>query len=217
MENNRLLKGILFELGSHIYSNMTEKGKKNFLKACENMLCLEYMLNNYNKDNIIKAIIAIETIGETTKEREIEKLLDKSAARNYHENLARTLGKVSKYNKKIITNFLTISIDSLEINPYIYGVGETFNTDEMLYLEETTINAILERLLKILKQKRSNRDMALTAMVKIFKTLEEQKYDIDKKLFKRMVEDIKVLIEEEFDDKFKLKLLNGFSKMIDVK
>ena len=217
LENNRLLKGILFELGSHIYSNMTEKGKKNFLKACENMLCLEYMLNNYNKDNIIKAIIAIETIGETTKEREIEKLLDKSAARNYHENLARTLGKVSKYNKKIITNFLTISIDSLEINPYIYGVGETFNTDEMLYLEEITINAILERLLKILKQKRSNRDMALTAMVKIFKTLEEQKYDIDKKLFKRIVEDIKVLIEEEFDDKFKLKLLNGFSKMIDVK
>lgn len=44
-----------------------------------------------------------------------------------------------------------------------------------------------------------------------------KEYDIDKKLFKRMVEDIKVLIEEEFDDKFKLKLLNGFSKMIDVK
>lgn len=217
LENNRLLKGILFELGSHIYSNMTEKGKKNFLKACENMLCLEYMLNNYNKDNIIKAIIAIETIGETTKEREIEKLLDKSAARNYHENLARTLGKVSKYNNKIISNFLTISIDSLEINPYIYGVGETFNTDEMLYLEETIINNILEKLLKILKQKKSNRDMALTAMTKIFKTLEEQKYDIDERLFKRMVADIKILIEEEFDDKFKLKLLNGFSKMIDVK
>ena len=32
-----------------------------------------------------------------------------------------------------------------------------------------------------------------------------------------MVADIKILIEEEFDDKFKLKLLNGFSKMIDIK
>lgn len=217
LENNRLLKGILFDLGSQIYDSMSTNGKKNFVKACENMLCLEYMLNNYNKDNIIRAIIALERIGDTNKEREIEKLLDKSAARNYHENLARALAKISKYNKKIITNFLTISIDSLEINPYIYGIGETFNTDEMLYLEESTINAILERLLKILKQKRANRDMALTAMIKIFKNLEEQKYDIDERLFKRMVADIKVLIEEEFDDKFKLKLLNGFSKMIDVK
>ena len=217
LENNRLLKGILFDLGSQIYDSMSANGKKNFVKACENMLCLEYMLNNYNKDNIIRAIIALERIGDTNKEREIEKLLDKSAARNYHENLARALAKISKYNKKIITNFLTISIDSLEINPYIYGIGETFNTDEMLYLEESTINAILERLLKILKQKRSNRDMALTAMVKIFNNLEEQKYDIDERLFKRMVADIKILIEEEFDDKFKLKLLNGFSKMIDVK
>lgn len=217
LENHRLLKGILFDLGSQIYDFMSTNGKKNFVKACENMLCLEYMLNNYNKDNIIKAIIALERIGETNKEKEIEKLLDKSAARNYHENLARALAKISKYNKKIITNFLTISVESLEINPYIYGIGETFNTDEMLYLEESTINAILERLLKILKQKRANRDMALTAMIKIFKNLEEQKYDIDERLFKRMVADIKVLIEEEFDDKFKTKLLNGFSKMIDVK
>lgn len=217
LENNRLLKGILFDLGSQIYDSMSTNGKKNFVKACENMLCLEYMLNNYNKDNITKAIIALERIGETNKEKEIEKLLDKSAARNYHENLARALAKISKYNKKIITNFLTISVESLEINPYIYGIGETFNTDEMLYLEESTINAILERLLKILKQKRANRDMALTAMIKIFKNLEEQKYDIDERLFKRMVADIKVLIEEEFDDKFKTKLLNGFSKMIDVK
>lgn len=217
LENHRLLKGILFDLGSQIYDSMSTNGKKNFVKACENMLCLEYMLNNYNKDNIIKAIIALERIGETNKEKEIEKLLDKSAARNYHENLARALAKISKYNKKIITNFLTISVESLEINPYIYGIGETFNTDEMLYLEESTINAILERLLKILKQKRANRDMALTAMIKIFKNLEEQKYDIDERLFKRMVADIKVLIEEEFDDKFKIKLLNGFSKMIDVK
>ena len=217
LENHRLLKGILFDLGSQIYDSMSNNGKKNFVKACENMLCLEYMLNNYNKDNITKAIIALERIGETNKEKEIEKLLDKSAARNYHENLARALAKISKYNKKIITNFLTISVESLEINPYIYGIGETFNTDEMLYLEESTINAILERLLKILKQKRANRDMALTAMIKIFKNLEEQKYDIDERLFKRMVADIKVLIEEEFDDKFKTKLLNGFSKMIDVK
>lgn len=217
LENHRLLKGILFDLGSQIYDSMSTNGKKNFVKACENMLCLEYMLNNYNKDNIIKAIIALERIGETNKEKEIEKLLDKSAARNYHENLARALAKISKYNKKIITNFLTISVESLEINPYIYGIGETFNTDEMLYLEESTINAILERLLKILKQKRANRDMALTAMIKIFKNLEEQKYDIDERLFKRMVADIKVLIEEEFDDKFKTKLLNRFSKMIDVK
>ena len=217
LENHRLLKGILFDLGSQIYDSMSTNGKKNFVKACENMLCLEYMLNNYNKDNITKAIIALERIGETNKEKEIEKLLDKSAARNYHENLARALAKISKYNKKIITNFLTISVESLEINPYIYGIGETFNTDEMLYLEESTINAILERLLQILKQKRANRDMALTAMIKIFKNLEEQKYDIDERLFKRMVADIKVLIEEEFDDKFKTKLLNGFSKMIDVK
>lgn len=217
LENHRLLKGILFDLGSQIYDSMSTNGKKNFVKACENMLCLEYMLNNYNKDNITKAIIALERIGETNKEKEIEKLLDKSAARNYHENLARALAKISKYNKKIITNFLTISVESLEINPYIYGIGETFNTDEMLYLEESTINAILERLLKILKQKRANRDMALTAMIKIFKNLEEQKYDIDERLFKRMVADIKVLIEEEFDDKFKTKLLNGFSKVIDVK
>ena len=217
LENHRLLKGILFDLGSQIYDSMSTNGKKNFVKACENMLCLEYMLNNYNKDNIIKAIIALERIGETNKEKEIEKLLDKSAARNYHENLARALAKISKYNKKIITNFLTISVESLEINPYIYGIGETFNTDEILYLEESTINAILERLLKILKQKRANRDMALTAMIKIFKNLEEQKYDIDERLFKRMVADVKVLIEEEFDDKFKTKLLNGFSKMIDVK
>ena len=217
LENHRLLKGILFDLGSQIYDSMSTNGKKNFVKAYENMLCLEYMLNNYNKDNITKAIIALERIGETNKEKEIEKLLDKSAARNYHENLARALAKISKYNKKIITNFLTISVESLEINPYIYGIGETFNTDEMLYLEESTINAILERLLKILKQKRANRDMALTAMIKIFKNLEEQKYDIDERLFKRMVADIKVLIEEEFDDKFKTKLLNGFSKMIDVK
>ena len=217
LENHRLLKGILFDLGSQIYDSMSTNGKKNFVKACENMLCLEYMLNNYNKDNITKAIIALERIGETNKEKEIEKLLAKSAARNYHENLARALAKISKYNKKIITNFLTISVESLEINPYIYGIGETFNTDEMLYLEESTINAILERLLKILKQKRANRDMALTAMIKIFKNLEEQKYDIDERLFKRMVADIKVLIEEEFDDKFKTKLLNGFSKMIDVK
>lgn len=217
LENHRLLKGILFDLGSQIYDSMSTNGKKNFVKACENMLCLEYMLNNYNKDNITKAIIALERIGETNKEKEIEKLLDKSAARNYHENLARALAKISKYNKKIITNFLTISVESLEINPYIYGIGETFNTDEMLYLEESTINAILERLLKILKQKRANRDMALTAMIKIFKNLEEQKYDIDERLFKRMVANIKVLIEEEFDDRFKTKLLNGFSKMIDVK
>ena len=217
LENHRLLKGILFDLGSQIYDSMSTNGKKNFVKACENMLCLEYMLNNYNKDNITKAIIALERIGETNKEKEIEKLLDKSAARNYHENLARALAKISKYNKKIITNFLTISVESLEINPYIYGIGETFNTDEILYLEESTINAILERLLKILKQKRANRDMALTAMIKIFKNLEEQKYDIDERLFKRIVADIKVLIEEEFDDKFKTKLLNGFSKMIDVK
>lgn len=217
LENHRLLKGILFDLGSQIYDSMSTNGKKNFVKACENMLCLEYMLNNYNKDNITKAIIALERIGETNKEKEIEKLLDKSAARNYHENLARALAKISKYNKKIITNFLTISVESLEINPYIYGIGETFNTDEMLYLKESTINAILERLLQTLKQKRANRDMALTAMIKIFKNLEEQKYDIDERLFKRMVADIKVLIEEEFDDKFKTKLLNGFSKMIDVK
>ena len=159
LENHRLLKGILFDLGSQIYDSMSTNGKKNFVKACENMLCLEYMLNNYNKDNITKAIIALERIGETNKEKEIEKLLDKSAARNYHENLARALAKISKYNKKIITNFLTISVESLEINPYIYGIGETFNTDEMLYLEESTINAILERLLKILKQKREFRGL----------------------------------------------------------
>ena len=89
--------------------------------------------------------------------------------------------------------------------------------ENLNYRYEIRIGEKEKKILDDLKQEGANRDMALTAMIKIFKNLEEQKYDIDERLFKRMVADVKVLIEEEFDDKFKTKLLNGFSKMIDVK
>lgn len=189
LDNTKILKGILFDLGANIFPHMTKQGQDSFMRACRGVINVNAMRNNLNKDSITKAIIALGEIGDYSSIPTLEKMISEPSARNYIVNIVRSLGKLSPDNSIIAQKFLNLSIDNAEIDPYIYGVGKSFSR-KISGRTDKEVKKIVEKLVKILKLEKQNKDMALLAIGEICSTLEDVEFKLEESFTEKIGKDL---------------------------
>lgn len=194
LDNSKILKGILFDLGANIFPYMSKQGQDSFMRACRNVVNVNAMRNNLNKDSITKAIIALGEIGDYSSIPTLEKMISEPNARNYIVNIVRTLGKISPDSDILAKRFMDISVDNIEIDPYIYGVGKSFSR-KVSGRTDSQVKKIVEKLMKILKLERQNKDMALLAIGEICNTLNGVEYKLDEKFTEKIGKELSVYIK----------------------
>lgn len=199
LDNSKVFKGILVELGANIYPHMSNQGKDIFLRACRGIVNVNAMGNNLNKDTITKAIIAIGETKDYCMISELEDLISDSFARNYIVNIVRTLGKLSADNDILAKKFLDLSLDNMEIDPYIYAIGKSFNR-RVSGRNDKEVEKIVEKLVKILYLEKNNRDMALLAIGEICSTLDEVEYKLDEKFIEKIGKELSTYIRNCEDE-----------------
>lgn len=185
LENHKLYKGYLFEIGVSIFTHMSDEGKNKFKSYCRDIVNINYMPNNFNKDNIIKAIIAIGEIQDTDSIKQIEKLILETRAKLYHTNLVRTLGKLSLDNNLISKKFLEMPTDNLELDSYIYAIGKSFSREQS-EKNDKEVEKIMSKLINIIKLEKSNKDMALVSLGEIGSSLDGIVKKIDEKVIEKI-------------------------------
>ena len=178
LANNKVLKGILIDLGINIYPNMSKRGQEEFVRSCKSIVNPSVMGNNLNKDTVTKAVVALGQIKDYSSVGILEKLINNGSARIYITNIVRALGELSPDNNILAKRFLELSMDNVEIDPYIYAVGKSFSR-EVSCRTDKEVKKIVEKLLKILKLKSQNKDMALVALGEICNTLNSVSYKLD--------------------------------------
>lgn len=194
LDNSKILKGILFDLGANIFPYMSKQGQDSFMRACRNVVNVNAMRNNLNKDSITKAIIALGEIGDYSSISTLEKMISEPSARNYIVNIVRTLGKLSPDSDILAKKFMDISVDNIEIDPYIYAVGKSFSR-KVSGRTDSQVKKIVEKLIKILKLERQNKDMALLAIGEICNTLSDVEYKLDEKFTEKIGKELSVYIK----------------------
>ena len=194
LDNSKILKGILFDLGANIFPYMSKQGQDSFMRACRNVVNVNAMRNNLNKDSITKAIIALGEIGDYSSIPILEKMISEPSARNYIVNIVRTLGKLSPDSDILAKKFMDISVDNIEIDPYIYAVGKSFSR-KVSERTDSQVKKIVEKLMKILKLERQNKDMALLAIGEICNTLNYVEYKLDEKFTEKIGKELSVYIK----------------------
>lgn len=209
LDNSKILKSVLFDLGTNIFPHMSKQGQDSFMRACRGVVNVNAMRNNLNKDSITKAIIALGEIGDYSSIPTFEKLINEASARNYIVNIVRTLGKISPDNNIIAQRFLDLSIDNVEIDPYIYAVGKSFSR-KVSGRVDNQIKKIVEKLMKILKLEKANKDMALLAIGEICNTLDEIEFKLDEKFIEKIGKELSIYkrncLEEAHRDRAELVL-----------
>lgn len=185
LDNSKIFRGILFDLGANIFPHMSKQGQEIFMRACRGAINTNAMMNNLNKDTITKAIIAIGEIGDYSSISTFEKLISDPCARNYIVNIVRTLGKLAPDNEILAKRFMDISIDNVEIDPYIYAVGKSFSR-KFSGRTDSEVKKIVEKLMKILKLEKQNKDMALLAIGEICNTLDDVQFKLDEKFIEKV-------------------------------
>lgn len=207
LDNSKILKSVLFDLGTNIFPHMSKQGQDSFMRACRGVVNVNAMRNNLNKDSITKAIIALGEIGDYSSISTFEKLINEASARNYIVNIVRTLGKISPDNNIIAQRFLDLSIDNVEIDPYIYAVGKSFSR-KVSGRVDNQIKKIVEKLMKILKLEKANKDMALLAIGEICNTLDEIEFKLDEKFIEKIGNELSIYkrncLEETHRDRAEL-------------
>lgn len=194
LDNSKILKGILFDLGANIFPYMSKQGQDSFMRACRNVVNVNAMRNNLNKDSITKAIIALGEIGDYSSIPTLEKMISEPNARNYIVNIVRTLGKISPDSDILAKRFMDISVDNIEIDPYIYAVGKSFSR-KVSGRTDSQVKKIVEKLMKILKLEKQNKDMALLAIGEICNTLNGVEYKLDEKFTEKIGKELSVYIK----------------------
>lgn len=194
LDNSKILKGILFDLGANIFPYMSKQGQDSFMRACRNVVNVNAMRNNLNKDSITKAIIALGEIGDYSSIPILEKMISEPSARNYIVNIVRTLGKLSPDSDILAKKFMDISVDNIEIDPYIYAVGKSFSR-KVSGRTDSQVKKIVEKLMKILKLEKQNKDMALLAIGEICNTLNGVEYKLDEKFTEKIGKELSVYIK----------------------
>ena len=204
LENSKLLKGYLFELGSAVYSEMTENEQEDFKKCCRSMIDLRYMSNGLNQNNIIKAAIALGEIKDYESVSLFEDILENRVNKAYVVNIARALGQLSFDSSFLSDKFLSLSENDLEISPYIYAIGKSFSRDVSLR-NDSTVERIAEKLLKIVKKEDANKDIALIALGNICDSSEEVKCKLEDTFIEKIGKELALYIKEILDENFKEK------------
>ena len=80
---------------------------------------------------------------------------------------------------------MDISIDNVEIDPYIYAVGKSFSR-KFSGRTDSEVKKIVEKLMKILKLEKQNKDMALLAIGEICNTLDDVQFKLDEKFIEKV-------------------------------
>lgn len=207
LENSAMLKGILIDIGTNIYPEMSESGKSEFRNLCLNMVNRIYMSNNNNKDNITKAIIALGNIGDEQCAKHLETFVGETCARNFIVNIVRAIGNLSPSNDLIAKNFLLYPEDSFDIGAYIYAVGKSFGR-EASGRADREVEKIAEKLLKIVKKEDANKDMAVVALGEICNALPETEYKLPEKFTEKigtkLADYVKTVNNDIYGDKVRL-------------
>lgn len=207
LENSAMLKGILIDIGISVYPFMTQAGKNEFKNICKNIVNEVYMLNNNNKDNITKGIIAIGNIGDKRCAGHLERFIGKSCANNYIVNIVRALGNLSPDNDLILDNFLFYPEDSFNIGAYVYAVGKSFGRGNSKRTDRE-IEKVAEKLLNIIRKEGPNKDMAVVALGEICNSFAEIEFRLSEKFTERigtqLAEYVKTVGDENYGDKVRL-------------
>lgn len=202
LDNSKILKGILFDLGANIFPHMTKQGQNSFIVACKGVINTTTMRNNLNKDSITKAIIALGEVKDYSSVSMFEKMISEPSARNYIVNIVRTLGKLSPDSDVLIKRFMELSVDNSEIDPYIYAVGKSFNR-KVSGRTDNQIKKIVEKLMKILKLEKQNKDMTLVAIGEICSTLDEVEFKLEESFIEKIGKELSEYIKSISDENHK--------------
>lgn len=202
LDNSKILKGILFDIGANIFLHMSKQGQDSFMRACRGVINVNTMRNNFNKDSIIKAIIALGDIGDYSSIPTLEKLISEPSAKNYMVNIVRTLGKLSPDNDILARRFMDISVDNVEIDPYIYAIGKSFSRKVSERIDNQ-VKKIVEKLMKILKLGKQNKDMALVAIGEICSTLDGIEFKLEESFIEKIGKELSEYIRNISDEKHK--------------
>lgn len=202
LDNSKILRGILFDIGANIFPHMSKQGKDSFMRACRGVLNAHTMRNNLNKDTITKAIIAIGDTGDYSSIPTLEKMVNEPSARNYIVNIVRTLGRLAPDSDILAKRFLDISIENVEIDPYIYAVGKSFSR-RVSGRTDRQVKQIVEKLIKILKLENQNKDMALLAIGEICNTLDEVEYKLDENFIESIGRELSSYIRSSTEETHK--------------
>ena len=146
-QNSDYLKGYFTEIGAIIYTEISDKGKKEFKNSLKNFLSNKFVLENFNnKENIKKSIKAIGELRESEFEKALEQLLnDKKDL--YFEEAIISLAKISENNDYIMKNFLEVESSSSKFSILISSVGISFRNSSTVKVEN--IKKAVKKLLKI--------------------------------------------------------------------
>lgn len=204
LDNNKILKGYLFEIGAIIYSDMTENGKEDFKKCCRSMIDARYMSNGSNQENIIKAIIVLGEIKDYDSVSLFENILKSNINKSYITNIVRVLGLLSFDSIFLSTKFLELSENTLEISPYIYAIGKSFGRDVSMR-NDKIVEKIANKLLQIIKREDANKDIALIALGCLYDSSENIKYKLEDSFIEKLGEEFVLYIKEILDSNFKEK------------
>ena len=202
LDNSKILKGILFDIGANIFSHMSKQGQDSFMRACRSVINVNTIRNNLNKDSITKAIIALGDIGDYSSIPTLEKMISEPNARNYIVNIVRTLGKLSPDSDILAKRFMDISVDNVEIDPYIYAIGKSFSR-KVSGRTDNQVKKIVEKLMKLLKLGKENKDMALLAIGEICNTLDEVEYKLDEKFIESIGKELSSYIRNSTEEAHK--------------
>lgn len=202
LDNSKILKGLLFDLGANIFLHMSKQGQDSFMRACRGVINVNTMRNNLNKDSITKAIIALGDIGDYSSIPTLEKMISEPSARNYIVSIVRTLGKLSPDSDILAKRFMDISVDNVEIDPYIYAIGKSFSR-KVSGRTDNQVKKIVEKLIKVLKLEKENKDMALLAIGEICNTLDEVEYKLDEKFIESIGKELSSYIRNSTEETHK--------------
>lgn len=205
LENYDMLKGILFDIGAFIYNDMSDTGKDEFKKDCRNILNPIAMGNNNNLNTIVKAIMALGIVKDQESVKILEDLLEDNLNKSYVSHIVRSLGKISADNPILMRKFLEISENSLDIDAYIYAIGKSYSR-KVSMRNDKMVEKMVQKLLKIVKLEKANKDVALIAIGEICNSLEETDYKVDEKFIDTIGKELSELTRQVIDETYREKI-----------
>ena len=205
LENYDMLKGILFDIGAFIYNDMSDAGKEEFKKDCRNILNPIAMGNNNNLNTIVKAIMALGIVKDQESVKILEDLLEDNLNRSYVSHIVRSLGKISADNPVLMRKFMEISETSLDIDAYIYAIGKSYSR-KVSMRNDKMVEKMVQKLLKIVKLEKANKDVALIAIGEICNSLEETDYKMDEKFVDTIGKELSELTRQVINETYREKI-----------
>ncbi len=184
---------------------MSDAGKEEFKKDCRNILNPIAMGNNNNLNTIVKAIMALGIVKDQESVKILEDLLEDNLNRSYVSHIVRSLGKISADNPVLMRKFMEISETSLDIDAYIYAIGKSYSR-KVSMRNDKMVEKMVQKLLKIVKLEKANKDVALIAIGEICNSLEETDYKMDEKFVDTIGKELSELTRQVIDETYREKI-----------